>query len=185
MLQLPKTKSGNKYTIVFMDYLTKWLEVFTAADETAPTNAKLLVEELISRHGVPNQLLLDRRPSFLSKLLLGVCDSMGVKKINTSVCHPRSNGLVKCFNRTLTNMLAKSVKPDAKEWDNRLPHVLFAYRATLQVSTRIAVLPAVWKGPEVTNRSSSFPPNNRELIELDDYKSVMVQEMSATWDRSW
>ena len=63
VLQLPKTKRGNKYAIVFMDYLTKWPEVFTAPDQSTPTIAKLLVEELISRHGVPNQLLSDRRPS--------------------------------------------------------------------------------------------------------------------------
>ena len=67
VLHLPKTKRGNKYAIVFMDYLTKWPEVFTS-DQTAPTIAKLFVEVLISRHGVPNQLLSDRGPSFLSKL---------------------------------------------------------------------------------------------------------------------
>lgn len=48
VLQLPKSNSGNCYTVVFMDYLTKWLEVFPAADQTAPTIAKLLVEEVIS-----------------------------------------------------------------------------------------------------------------------------------------
>ena len=70
VLQLPKTKRGNKYAIVFMDYLTKWLDVFATADQTAPTIATLLVEELISR------LLSDCGPSFLSKLFLEVCDCM-------------------------------------------------------------------------------------------------------------
>ena len=28
VLQLPKTKQGNRYAVVFMDYLTKWPEVF-------------------------------------------------------------------------------------------------------------------------------------------------------------
>ena len=48
VLQLPKTKRGNRYAVVFMDYLTKWPEVYATADQTAPTIARLLVEELIS-----------------------------------------------------------------------------------------------------------------------------------------
>ena len=42
VLQLPRTRSGNKYVIVFMDYLTKWPEAFATADQTAPTIAKVV-----------------------------------------------------------------------------------------------------------------------------------------------
>ena len=130
VLQLPKTKQGNKYAIVFMDYLTKWPKVYAAADQTAPTIAKFLVEELISRHGVPSELLSDRGPAFLSKLLFAVCECMGVKKVNTSAYHyhPQSHGLVERFNHTLTDMLAKSVTPGSSDWDEKLPYVLFSYR---------------------------------------------------------
>ena len=79
VLQLPKTSRGNHYEVMFMDYLTKWPEVFATADETAPTIAKLLVE-MISCHKVLNQLLLDQGLSFLSRLLLQVSSVMGVKK---------------------------------------------------------------------------------------------------------
>ena len=43
VVQLPVTQKGNKYAVVFMDYLTKWPEVFPTKDQTAPTIAKLLV----------------------------------------------------------------------------------------------------------------------------------------------
>lgn len=46
-------------TIVFVDYLTKWVEVFAAPDQTALTIARLFVDEIISRHGVPRELLSD------------------------------------------------------------------------------------------------------------------------------
>ena len=32
VIQLPKTSKGNKYSVVFMDYLTKWPEVFATSD---------------------------------------------------------------------------------------------------------------------------------------------------------
>ena len=64
VLQLPKSSSGNRYAVVFMDYLTKWPEVFATADQSASTIAKLLVEKVISRHGVPKELLSDRGAVF-------------------------------------------------------------------------------------------------------------------------
>ena len=180
VLQLPKTKRGNKYAVVFMDYLTKWPEVFATADQTAPTIARLLVEELISRHGVPNQLLSDRGPSFLSKLLLGVCDAMGIKKINTSAYHPQTDGLVE---RTLMDMLAKSVVPGVKEWDDRLPYVLFAYRATLQRSTGESPFFLLYgRDPILPTEVVLNPSDNHHLVGLDDYKSVMLSEMNAAWE---
>ena len=53
VLQLPLTQDGNKYVVVFLDYLTKWVEVFPVQNQTAETIARLLVEEVICRHGAP------------------------------------------------------------------------------------------------------------------------------------
>lgn len=57
ILQLPLTVSGNRYLAVFMDYLTKWPEAFAISDQTAETIAKLFVEQIVCRHGVPEELL--------------------------------------------------------------------------------------------------------------------------------
>ena len=69
VVELPVSKKGHKYAAAFMDYLTKWPEAFSTKDQTAPTIAKLLVEETICRHGSPAALLSDRGPSFLSGLM--------------------------------------------------------------------------------------------------------------------
>ena len=63
------------------------------------------------------QLLSDRRPSFLSKLLLSVCECLGLEKINTSAYHPQTDGLVEHFNCMLLDMLAKSVSHGVSEWN--------------------------------------------------------------------
>lgn len=35
-MKLTRTKKGNRYAVVFMDYLTKWPVVFATSDQTAP-----------------------------------------------------------------------------------------------------------------------------------------------------
>ena len=135
VVQLPRTRSGKQYAVVFVDYMTKWPEVFATSNQSAFTIAKLLVEKIVSRHGVPLQLLSDRGGAFLSKLLQEIAALLGFHKVNTSAYHPQTDGLVERFNRTLIDMLAKTAEQNGKNWDEKLPFVLFAYRTAVQEST--------------------------------------------------
>lgn len=117
ILQLPQSYQGNQYVVIFVDYLTKWPEAFAVPDQTAETIARLLVEQVIVRHGVPERLLSDIGPNFLSALVQEVCKLVGTSKINTSGYHPQCDGLVEKFNSTLINMLAKSVGKYRRDWD--------------------------------------------------------------------
>lgn len=115
VMQLPLSYEGNQYAIVFMDYLSKWPEVFATPDQKTETIAKLLVEQVVARHGVPEQLLSDRGANFLSDLMQEVCSLLGIRKINTSEYHPQTDGLIEMFNRTLTNILSKCVSKDGRD----------------------------------------------------------------------
>ena len=118
-----------------MDYLTKWPEVFAVADQTAATIARLLVEEIVSRHGVPTEILSDRGKSFLSSLKKEIVKLLGIHPDKHNSLYPQTDGLVELFNRTLTTMLAKTAKKGGRDWDKHLPYILFAYRASEQEST--------------------------------------------------
>ena len=110
VLQLPLTQSGNRYAVVFVDYLTKWVEAFTVPDQTAGTIARLLVESVVCVHGVPEQLLSNRGSNFLSDLVRSVCSLLGIIKIIASGYYTRTDGLVEKFTSTLINMIAKSAR---------------------------------------------------------------------------
>ena len=88
--------------------MTKWPEVFATSNQLAYTIAKLLVEKIVSRRGVPSQLLSDHGRAFLSKLLQEIGALLGFHKVNTSAYHPQMDGLVERFNRTLIDLLAKT-----------------------------------------------------------------------------
>ena len=127
LMELPLTTLGNRYVIVFLDYLTKWVEAYPLPDQTSETIARVLVDRVICRHGVPRELLSDRGANLLSAVILDVCQLTGMAKINTTAYHPQTDGLVENFNRTLRAMLAKHSKEFGPEWDIYLQHLLFAY----------------------------------------------------------
>jgi len=111
-IKFPCSSKGNKYAVVFMDYLTKWPEVFATSDQTSLTIAELLVKNIVSRHGVPAELW---GTALLSKLMFDIYKLLGIKKANTTAYHPQTDGLVECFCRTLTDMLAKRVEHSEKD----------------------------------------------------------------------
>ena len=60
IMELPKTTQGNKYVLVFQDFLTKWPMVYPIPDQKSQRIAEILVQEVIPFFGVPENLLSDR-----------------------------------------------------------------------------------------------------------------------------
>lgn len=181
VLQLPLTRGGNRYVVVFADYLTKWVEAFAVPDQTADTIARLLVEKVVCVHGVPEQLLSDRGANFLSDLVASVCRLLGITKINTSGYHPQTDGLVEKFNSTLTSMIAKSATK-GDDWDERLPYLLFAYRVCAQESTKESPFYLMYgRDPRLPTESALTPPSFACMVDLEDYRTALVAHLSEAW----
>jgi len=90
---LPLSTSGNKYIIVFTEYLSKWVETFPISDCAAKTTAKLFVEKIICRYCAPAKFLTDRGTNYVSDLVKEICSYFDIKKLNTSAYHPQTDGL--------------------------------------------------------------------------------------------
>ncbi len=135
LMEMPLTMQGNRYVIVFVDYLTKWVEAYPLADQTSETIARVLVDQILCRHGVPRELLSDRGANFLSEVIRDVCKMAGMKKVNTTAYHPQTDGLVENFNKTLRSMLAKHSRSFGDQWDIHLQQLLLAYRTKSHEST--------------------------------------------------
>ena len=183
VIQFPQSHSGNQYAVVFMDYLTKWPEVYPTPDQSAATIANLLVREIVSRHGLPWELLSDRGRAFLSGLLKEVQLLLGFKKLNTSAYHPHTDRLVERFNRTLTSMLAKIVERGGKDWDEKLPYVLFAYRASQQRSTLESPFYLLCgRDPRLPVDQVMSPKKARRIVDLKEYGAQLAGDMSEAWE---
>ena len=131
----PVSKAGNRYVVVFSEYLTKWCECFPVPSIEASVIARLLVDEIFCRHGAPRTPLSDRGSNFLSSLVKEVCRLLNTKKVNTTAYHPQTDGLVERFNNTLAESISHFVSSNQQDWDVYIPAIQFAYRASPCVST--------------------------------------------------
>lgn len=124
------------YILVIGDYFTKWKEAFPIRDHTALTVADKLVTNFICHYECPDQIHTDQGREFESHLFTQVCTLLGIEKTKTTPYHPQSDGLVERFNRTLRQMLSIFVSENFDDWDDLLPCLLMAYRATEHKSTK-------------------------------------------------
>uniref|UniRef100_A0A3B1KDF6 Gypsy retrotransposon integrase-like protein 1 n=1 Tax=Astyanax mexicanus TaxID=7994 RepID=A0A3B1KDF6_ASTMX len=131
---LPKSGRGHEYILVMVDYATRYPDAVPLRKATSKAIAKELVL-LMSRVGIPKEILTDQGTPFVSKLMNDLCRLLQVKRLTTSVWHPQTDGLVERFNQTLKKTLKRLVTTDPRNWDLLLPHALFAIREIPQAST--------------------------------------------------
>ena len=131
---LDRSSRGYRFVLVLVDYATRYPKAVPLRNISARTVAEALFK-VISRVGIPKEILTDQGTTFMSRTLRELYELLGIKSIRTSVYHPQTDGLVERFNRTLKNMIRKFVHEDAKNWDKWLEPLLFAVREVPQASS--------------------------------------------------
>ena len=133
--ELPLTERGNKYIVVIGDYFTKWTECHAMPNMEASTVARILIEQVVSRFGIPYIIHSDQGRQFEGKLFTEMCTMLQITKTRTTPYHPKSDGMVERFNKTLVTMLSAYVNENHTDWDEQLQYVMMAYRATEHETT--------------------------------------------------
>ncbi|XP_073459965.1 protein NYNRIN-like [Aquarana catesbeiana] len=134
---LPVTSRNNRYILVVTDLFSKWVEIFPTKSNTAQTTAKILVEQVFSRWGLPASIESDQGTHFTGKMVKTCLEMLGVEQKFHIPYHPESSGQVERANRQIKTMLKKFVHINGKNWDNLLPLLAMAIRATPSYATRL------------------------------------------------
>ena len=135
LTDLPKTPRGNKHILVFTDYFTKWPEAFALPDMEAVTVAKIYVEYIILRHGVPNKIITDRGNTFIAAVFREVTELLNNKHSMTTAYHPQTDGQAERMVGTISKMLGKLSGLYQHDWDSYIPYALYAYRTAVHATT--------------------------------------------------
>jgi transposase InsO family protein len=130
-----RSASNNKYIITFTDTFTKMVLTFATRNQTAQTIARLLVNHICYKYGVPAEILSDNGPCFAGELYRCICQFMGIRRIFTTPYHPQTNGQVERFNRTMIDMMATTIMGKGNTWDQYLAPLEWAYNTSVHPAT--------------------------------------------------
>ncbi|KAI4897040.1 hypothetical protein NFI96_014401, partial [Prochilodus magdalenae] len=178
---LPRTKNGNRYILVVCDYATKYPEAFALKTVKTRQIVNALVQ-LISRVGIPREILTDQGTNFTSKQIKAVYNLLGIKAIHTTPYHPQTDGLTERFNQTLKQILRKLANSNGTDWDAWLPFALFAYREVPQASSGFSPFELLYgrqvRGPLDVLKEAWDGENKEEKLNILSYVLKMREKLS-------
>ncbi len=180
--ELPVTSSGNRYVLVVQDHFTKYVNAYPMVDQTASTVARLLCEQYIPEHGIPEELFSDQGRQYESEILQDICKRLNISKKRTTPYHPRGNGMVERFNRTLKDQLAKVLFHSAGEWDQYLSAVVLSFNATPHSSTGYSpFFLAHGREPRLPAHMYLDSPSDGAVDTPQTYGSALVNRMETVF----
>ncbi|GJY31652.1 reverse transcriptase domain-containing protein [Tanacetum coccineum] len=111
--KLPRSKSGHDTIWVIVDRLTKSAH-FLAIREDYSTEklAKIYIDEIVARHGVPVSIISDRDGRFTSRCWQTVQKALGTRLDMSTAYHPQTDGQSERMSQTFEDMLrARNTPP--------------------------------------------------------------------------
>nr|GFA63250.1 reverse transcriptase domain-containing protein [Tanacetum cinerariifolium] len=128
----PSSK-GNKYILVAVDYLSKWVEPKALPTNDAQVVVKFL-KSLFSQFGTPKAIISDRGTHFCNDQFSRVMAKYGVTHRLSTAYHPQTSGQVKVTNRGLKRILEKTMGENRASWSDKLEDALWAFRSAFKTS---------------------------------------------------
>ena len=84
---------------------------------------------------------------------------------------------------TSLDMLAKTVDHSGRDWDKRIPYVLYAYRTSVQESTQESPFYLLYgRDARLLTEAALAKPRTCFQVDIDDFKTDHVCNLSDAWE---
>lgn len=136
--ELP-TSEGFDNILVIVDKLTKYaIFVPTTVTVNKEETAKLFFKHVISKFGIPRQVITDRDTRWRGEFWDAICKQMGMKRSLTTSYHPQTDGQTEVLNQGLEISLRAYIGPSRDDWASHLDTLALSYNSTPHTSTGYA-----------------------------------------------
>nr|GEV29037.1 DNA-directed DNA polymerase [Tanacetum cinerariifolium] len=143
----PSSK-GNKYILVAVDYLSKWVKAKALPTNDARVVVKFL-ESLFSRFGFPRAIISDRGTHFCNDQFTKVMIKYGVTHRLATAYHPQTSGQVEVSDRGMKRILERTVGENRASWSDKLDDALWAFRTAYKTRIRCTPYKLAYKNSEI------------------------------------
>ncbi|GBG65767.1 hypothetical protein CBR_g52358 [Chara braunii] len=128
----PRDRLGHDGILTVVDRLSKYAQFLPCKyHATDPELARLLHTGWFCSHGVPKDIVSDCDTRFMSAFWTTLVVESGTSMKPSFARHPQTDGQTERAHQTAQMMLRTLIRPDQKDWVDRLPDIKFAYNTSV------------------------------------------------------
>ena len=123
---MPKMQKGNQYILCVIDEMTNYLITAPMYQATSEEVGEALIENVISKFGMPEYMVLDQDSAFMSSLMSYLFKRLGIS-IKTVGPYNHKSLQAQHGIKSLSNILCKCLTGQGHTWHKFLSLATFAY----------------------------------------------------------
>ncbi|GJT20152.1 reverse transcriptase domain-containing protein [Tanacetum coccineum] len=181
---------GNKYILVAVDYLSKWVEAKALHTNDARVVYKFL-KSLFARFGAPYAIISDRGTYFCNDQFAKVMVKYRVTHRLSIAYHPQTSGQVKVSNHGFKRILERTIGENHASWSDKLDDALWAFRTAYKTPIRCTPYKLVYGKAchlpiKLEHKASwALKHANFDLVTAGDRRKVQLNELNELHDHAY
>nr|GFB37961.1 reverse transcriptase domain-containing protein [Tanacetum cinerariifolium] len=184
------SSKGNKYILVAIDYLSKWVEAKALSTNDARVVVKFL-KSLFSWFGTPKAIISDRGTHFCNYQFSRVMAKYGVTHRLSTTYHPQTSGQVEETNHGLKRILERTVGENHASWSDKLEDAFWAFHIAYKTSIsctpyRLVYGKACHLPLDIEHKAYwALKHTNFDLKTVGDHRKLQLNELTELRDQAY
>ncbi|GJU54320.1 reverse transcriptase domain-containing protein [Tanacetum coccineum] len=180
----------NKYILVAVDYLSKYVEAKALPTNDARVVVKFL-KSLFARLGTPRAIISDRGTHFCNDQFAKVMLKYGVTRRLCTTYYPQTSGQVEVLNRGLKRILERTVGENHASWSDKLDDALWTFRTAFKTPIGCTPYKLVYGKAchlpiELEHKAYwALKHCNFDLKSAGDHRKVQINELNELRDQAY
>jgi hypothetical protein len=171
----PTTKVSYDSILIIMERLTKYMILLPFnTTYTAEDLAEVFLKEVVSKHGLPREIISDRDKLFTSKFWTSLTAKLGAKRKLSTSFHPQTNGGNERMNQVVEAYLRCYINYQQNNWVQLLPLAEFAYNSSTSETIKVTPFFANYGYELEAYREpiNSYEDNQNARVKIENIKDL-------------
>jgi hypothetical protein len=163
---------GNRYIIIPVDYLTKWVEAMPRFNNYGETSTLFIFNQIVERFRILKEIVTDHGSHFQNKMMTKLMSNLRFKQENLLPYYLQVNGQVEAVNKSLKKILQWTINSSKSNWNLMLYYVLWEYKTSVKTATSFSPFQLVYGLEEVLPIEWHIPSLNLVVELLSDTSAL-------------